>query len=202
MTDSKPLTGEFLGRQRRWWLYGMQWLLWCGRRSVGRLLTVLGEVLCRQKADLTRQQRPHLTSTTARTAASQAAGRRACCHPAPMLNRETSPRSFKTTYSYTSFNCYYYYFRVLFNWPSFLEFAFSALTLLAGRQEGHPACKNTAMRYWRCYLSAARCKWFAYGPADATATPSSLAPVQSRMVYLSGVAYPGCSGKKAVKWMQ
>jgi len=25
-----------------------------------------------------------------------------------------------------------------------------------------------------------------YGPADATATPSSLAPVKSRMVYLSG----------------
>jgi len=29
-------------------------------------------------------------------------------------------------------------------------------------------------------------KWFAYGPADATATPSSLAPVKFRMVYLSG----------------
>ena len=29
-------------------------------------------------------------------------------------------------------------------------------------------------------------KWFAYGSADATAIPSSLAPVKSRMVYLSG----------------
>jgi len=37
---------------------------------------------------------------------------------------------------------------------------------------------------------------FAYGPADATATPSSLAPVKSRMVYLSGAGLPGCPGKK------
>jgi len=39
------------------------------------------------------------------------------------------------------------------------------------------------VRYWCGYLSAARCKWFAYGPADATTTPSSLTPVKSRMVY-------------------
>jgi len=38
--------------------------------------------------------------------------------------------------------------------------------------------------YWHGYLSGARCKWFAYGPADATATPLSLVPVKSRMVYL------------------
>jgi len=59
-------------------------------------------------------------------------------------------------------------------------------TLLVGRQEEHPACKNWVVRYWRGYLSGARCKWFAYGPADATATPSSLTPVKSRMVCLSG----------------
>jgi len=51
--------------------------------------------------------------------------------------------------------------------------AFSALMLLVGRQEGHPACKNWVVRYWRGYLSGVRCKWFAYGPADATAIPSS-----------------------------
>ena len=38
--------------------------------------------------------------------------------------------------------------------------AFSALTLLVARQEGHPACKK---------LSGARCR-LAYGPANATAT--------------------------------
>ena len=30
------------------------------------------------------------------------------------------------------------------------------------------------MRYWHGYLSGAKCKWLAYGLADATATPSSL----------------------------
>ena len=76
--------------------------------------------------------------------------------------------------------------------------AFSALTLLVGRQEGHPACKKYGvMRCCRGYLSGSRCKWFAYGSADATATPSSLASAKSRMVYPSGTAYPGCPGKKS-----
>jgi len=44
-------------------------------------------------------------------------------------------------------------------------------------------------------LDWARCKWFAYGPTDATAT-SSLAPVKSRMVYLSGAGLPRLSWKK------
>ena len=47
--------------------------------------------------------------------------------------------------------------------------AFSALTLLVGRQEGHPACKNWVVRCWCGYLSRARCR-LAYNPADATAT--------------------------------
>jgi len=38
---------------------------------------------------------------------------------------------------------------------------------------------------------------FAYGQADATATPSSLAPVISRMVYLSGATLPSLSWNKA-----
>jgi len=68
--------------------------------------------------------------------------------------------------------------------------AFSALTALVGRQEGHPAWKNWVVRYWHGYLSGVRCRWFRFGPADATATPSSLAPVKSRMVYLSGAGLP------------
>ena len=47
---------------------------------------------------------------------------------------------------------------ILYSW-----FAFSALTLLVVCQE--------VVRCWRGYLSRARCKWSAYGPADATATP-------------------------------
>jgi len=49
--------------------------------------------------------------------------------------------------------------------------AFSALALLVGRQEGHPACKKLRLSggvlAW--YMSGARCR-FAYGLADATAS--------------------------------
>jgi len=59
------------------------------------------------------------------------------------------------------------FFRIVSYWDS----AFSALTLLVGRQEGHQACKKT--EWWGAgmvfYLSGARCR-LAYGPADATAT--------------------------------
>ena len=47
--------------------------------------------------------------------------------------------------------------------------AFSALTLLVGRQEGHPACKKLSGGCWHGYLSVARCR-LAYSPADATTT--------------------------------
>jgi len=49
----------------------------------------------------------------------------------------------------------------------FGSFAFSALTLLVGWQEGHPVCKNWVVGCWRGYLSGSR-RRFAYGPADAT----------------------------------
>jgi len=44
--------------------------------------------------------------------------------------------------------------------------AFSALTLLVGRQEGHLACKKVGC--WHGFFSRVRCR-LAYGPADATA---------------------------------
>ena len=50
-----------------------------------------------------------------------------------------------------------------------LVYAFSALTLLVGWQEGHPACKKQSGGCGRGYLSGAMCR-FAHGPADATAT--------------------------------
>jgi len=48
------------------------------------------------------------------------------------------------------------------------ETAFSALTLLVGQQEGHPACKKLSggMLAW---LFGMRCR-LAYSPVDATAT--------------------------------
>jgi len=54
-----------------------------------------------------------------------------------------------------------YYYKV--------TFAFTALTLSIGRQEGHPACKIRVVGCWCGCLSGARFR-LAYGPADATAT--------------------------------
>ena len=58
-----------------------------------------------------------------------------------------------------------------FAYQTGLTLTFSASTLLAGRQKEHPACINWLMRCWSGYLSGARCRLFAYGPADATAIP-------------------------------
>jgi len=59
-------------------------------------------------------------------------------------------------------------------WKTFLRYysrecTCSALTLLVGWQEGHPACKNWVVGCWHGYLSGVRCR-LAYCPADATAT--------------------------------
>ena len=49
--------------------------------------------------------------------------------------------------------------------------AFSALMLLVGWQEGHPACKKLSSEVlaWLSVWSEVLCR-LAYGPADATAT--------------------------------
>jgi len=61
--------------------------------------------------------------------------------------------------------------------------AFGALTLLVGHQKSIRPVKYWVIRWCCGYLSGVRCKWFAYGPADATVTPSSLASLKSRMVW-------------------
>ena len=59
------------------------------------------------------------------------------------------------------------------------------------------------MRCWRGYLSGARCRLFACGPADATAVPKPhhlLCPILIQTGFTSLVpAYAGCPGKEAVK---
>jgi len=56
-------------------------------------------------------------------------------------------------------------------WPFCPKVNILALTLLVGNWEEHPACKNWVMRCWHGYQARSYCKWFAYGPADAIATP-------------------------------
>ena len=68
--------------------------------------------------------------------------------------------------------------------------AFSALTLLVGRQEGHATCKKWVVGCWRGYLPGARCR-LAYGPADATATHRLFLQWNPDWFYLSGTGSPG-----------
>ena len=55
-----------------------------------------------------------------------------------------------------------------------IQYAFSALTLLVGRQEGHPARKNLSDEVLAWLSVWSEMQRLAYGPADATASPSSL----------------------------
>ena len=88
-------------------------------------------------------------------------------------------------------------------WCSLIPSVFSALTWLVGHQGEHPACKKLSDKVTRCwhrYLSGARSKWFVYGPADATATASSLVSLKSGVVFtFLAPAYPGCPGIEAIK---
>jgi len=79
--------------------------------------------------------------------------------------------------------------------------AFSALTLLVGRQEGHPACKKT--EWWGngmviCLERGAHLHMAQLMPLPLTVYCSS--KIQIGFTFLVP-AYPGCSGKEAVKWL-
>ena len=62
-----------------------------------------------------------------------------------------------------------------------LCYAFSALTLLVGRQEGHPACKKTE-RWGAGMVICLERGADLHGPADAIATRCLFALVKSRLV--------------------
>jgi len=65
-----------------------------------------------------------------------------------------------------------------------------------GVRKGIQPVKNWVVRYCRGCLSGARCKWFAYGPTDTTATLVSL---KSRLIIwcnLSGAGLPRLSWKR------
>ena len=78
--------------------------------------------------------------------------------------------------------------------------AFSALMLLVGRQEGHPACKKTER--WGagvviCLERGADLRMARLMPLPLTVSCSS--KIQIGFTFLVP-AYPGCPGKEAVKW--
>ena len=77
----------------------------------------------------------------------------------------------------------------------------TALTLLVGRQEGHPACKKT--EWWGtgmviCLERGADLHMAQLMPLPLTVSCSS----KIQIGFTSLVpAYPGCPGKEAVKWL-
>ena len=70
---------------------------------------------------------------------------------------------------------------MIWHWLGDNSFAFSALTLLVGRQEGHPACKKLSgeVLVWLSVWSKVQtCIW----PSWCHCHSLSLAPVKSRLV--------------------
>jgi len=76
--------------------------------------------------------------------------------------------------------------------------AFSALTLLVGRQEGHPARKNWEVGCWCDYLSGARCRLAYAQLMPLPLTVSCFSKIQIGFTFLVP-AHPGNPGQKAVK---
>ena len=87
---------------------------------------------------------------------------------------------------------------LLIGWFFFI--AFSALTLLVGQQEGHPACKKRVVGCWRgCLLErGADLHMAQLMPLPLTVSCSS--KIQIGFTFLVP-AYPGCPGKEGVKWL-
>ena len=77
----------------------------------------------------------------------------------------------------------------------------SALTLLVGRQEGHPACKKTRVVrcwQWHGYLSGARCRLACAQLMPLPLTVSCYSKIQIGFTFLVP-AHPGSPGHRAVK---
>jgi len=84
---------------------------------------------------------------------------------------------------------------------SFKVCAFSALTLLVGRQEGHTACKKqtgAVLAWLSCLERGADLHMAQLMPLPLTVSCSS--KIQIGFTFLV-TAYPGCPGKEAVKWL-
>jgi len=80
--------------------------------------------------------------------------------------------------------------------------AFSALTLLVGRQEGHPACKKT--EWWGAGMVICLQQGADLHMAQLMTLPltvSCFSKIQIDFTFLV-LAYPGSPGQKAVKRVQ
>ena len=78
-------------------------------------------------------------------------------------------------------------------------YAFSALTLLVGYQEGHPSRKNLTDEVLAWLSSRAKCKQPAYGSADATANPPCLLQQNPERFILLEPTHLGSPGQRVIK---
>ena len=82
--------------------------------------------------------------------------------------------------------------------PIYLSSAFSALTLLVGWQEGHPACKKLSGGCWHGYLTGARCRFHMAQLMPLPLTVSCSNKIEIGFTFLVP-AHPGNPGQRAVK---
>jgi len=109
--------------------------------------------------------------------------------------------------AYVSLACFHHsahnmYNNITFSLSCCLQcFAFSALTLLVGRQEGHPACKKQSggVLAWLSVWSEVP-DWHIAQLMPLPLTVSCSSKIQIDFTFLVP-AYPGCPGKEAVKWL-
>jgi len=81
----------------------------------------------------------------------------------------------------------------------YCPYAFSALTLLVGCQEDHPTHKNLCDEVLVWLSSGVKCKYLAYGSADATVTPSSLLQQNPEWFILLVPTQPGSPRQRVIK---
>ena len=83
----------------------------------------------------------------------------------------------------------------------FYHFAFSALTLVVGQQEGHLACKKLSggvLAWLSVWSKVQTCIW----PRRCQCHSLSLASLKSRLVFTFLVpAHLGSPRKRAIKWV-
>ena len=85
---------------------------------------------------------------------------------------------------------------------AFSAYAFSALTLLVGRQEGHPACKKLSggvLAWLSVWCEVQTCIWPS-GFHCHSLTVSCSSKIQIGFTFLVP-AHPGSPGQRAVKWV-
>ena len=111
---------------------------------------------CASRSRWRRRSRPsctsvsssHSTSFGAKSDAARTRARRITGQAAPTRAAWRAPSSSNSVCTYTAAGAFYVSVRRVVS-------AFSALTLLVGQQEGHPACKNRVVGCWHGCLSGA-----------------------------------------------